>query len=283
MYDSTFKQLRMKYAYNLASQISEVINSEDWDERLQKILWPHSVEPDNYFSELITENIEKVNEPTKETLLHVLIRDIFNMEIGARLYHFNDEIYSEDTDFVEEFLEENFINILQFYNVAIPDYHEILERINNDYENDSINEDEYEKKIKEFAEELSSLIDLVEDNIVNETFYLLYYDKPFLFEFNNILSSYVEEQIGVVARCSLPEWLKRAVIFRDYGKCQECGWDLSGAYRRLEDRERHLDHMIPLIKGGTNDPTNFQLLCSVCNLEDKTEVIKPEYRIQTHW
>lgn len=283
MYDANFKQLKMKYAYSLASQISEVINSEDWDERLLDLLWPHSVDSDNYFSELVTGNVEKVNNPTKETLLHVFIRDIFKMDIGARLYHFNDEICREDIDIVEKYLEDNFINILQYYNIPIPDYLEILEKINNEYDSDLITEKDYEERIKELAEALSSLIDQVEDNIVNETFYLLYYDKPFLFEFNNILSSYIKENFKVVERCSLPEWLIRAIIFRDYGKCQECGWDLSGAYRRLEDRERHFDHIIPLVMGGTNDPTNFQLLCSKCNLEDKTSIIKPEYRIQTHW
>jgi 5-methylcytosine-specific restriction endonuclease McrA len=31
--------------------------------------------------------------------------------------------------------------------------------------------------------------------------------------------------------------------------------------------ELHYDHIVPLAEGGTNDPTNFQLLCGQCNLK----------------
>lgn len=273
----------MKYAYFLASQISNVVVSKDWFEQLHNLLWPSAIEPDDYFKELLNENIEKLIKPSKESILHVFIRDTFNMEISARLYHFNDELCREDIDFIEQFLEENFIHILQYYNVHTPDYQGVLHRINNDYESELITEDDYENRIKELAEQLSNLIDQVEDTIVNETFYLLYNDKSFLFEFNNLLSPYIKKN-GLIKRCSyIPKWLEKAIFFRDNGICQHCGKDLTGFITIIEDHGRHFDHIIPLDSGGTNDPTNFQLLCSSCNLTKSSRIIKPKYFYQFYW
>jgi 5-methylcytosine-specific restriction endonuclease McrA len=42
------------------------------------------------------------------------------------------------------------------------------------------------------------------------------------------------------------------------GRCPVCRSDLSGGY--------HVDHVLPLARGGSNDPTNIQLLCKTCNL-----------------
>ena len=41
------------------------------------------------------------------------------------------------------------------------------------------------------------------------------------------------------------------------GRCAYCG-------RRLSTY--HVDHILPLIKGGSNEPRNLQLTCSKCNL-----------------
>lgn len=40
-------------------------------------------------------------------------------------------------------------------------------------------------------------------------------------------------------------------------RCARCGKVIKGAY--------HLDHFIPLIKGGTNDPGNFRIMHPKCN------------------
>jgi len=43
------------------------------------------------------------------------------------------------------------------------------------------------------------------------------------------------------------------------GKCAACG-------RRVTRKERHVDHIQPLSKGGSNWPSNLQILCGPCNL-----------------
>lgn len=46
-----------------------------------------------------------------------------------------------------------------------------------------------------------------------------------------------------------------------------CAW----CYKELGDSKTHIDHWIPLIKGGTNDPNNLRLLHKTCNLRKGTK------------
>lgn len=49
------------------------------------------------------------------------------------------------------------------------------------------------------------------------------------------------------------------VMYEDQcGKCQNCRICLKSGY--------HVDHKNPISKGGSNDPSNLQLLCPRCNL-----------------
>lgn len=41
------------------------------------------------------------------------------------------------------------------------------------------------------------------------------------------------------------------------GRCAVCKTDIT--------KDRHLDHVVPLARGGTNDDLNVQLLCPSCN------------------
>ena len=53
----------------------------------------------------------------------------------------------------------------------------------------------------------------------------------------------------------ISETTKKIVFSRDGGKCQCCG-----SFEKLE-----YDHIIPFSCGGSNDPSNIQLLCLKCN------------------
>jgi 5-methylcytosine-specific restriction protein A len=62
--------------------------------------------------------------------------------------------------------------------------------------------------------------------------------------------------------CADAEWFRhrlrpevRALVWSRYSECFACGTEQSLT----------LDHVIPLTRGGDNDPSNFQVLCRRCN------------------
>lgn len=58
-----------------------------------------------------------------------------------------------------------------------------------------------------------------------------------------------------IERVPIPENVRIFVWRRDQGRCVQCG-----SNERLE-----FDHIIPLVKGGSNTERNIQLLCEPCN------------------
>lgn len=114
---------------------------------------------------------------------------------------------------------------------------------------------------------------------VDEVFYVLFGNRGVLLLFNDMMSSVlsdvslseVDEEYrtffardGVLKRCRIPEWAKKAVFYRDRGECIACHRDLTGLINIMS--EEHYDHIMPLAAGGLNDVSNLQLLCSNCNL-----------------
>lgn len=58
----------------------------------------------------------------------------------------------------------------------------------------------------------------------------------------------------------IPGTLRYEVLKRAHGRCEACG--ISNQERALQ-----VDHIIPRTKGGTNDLSNLQALCSICNAQ----------------
>lgn len=50
------------------------------------------------------------------------------------------------------------------------------------------------------------------------------------------------------------------IVARDKSRCHLCG-------KACRDEEIHLDHLIPLSRGGTHAPENLRVACAKCNLE----------------
>jgi len=50
----------------------------------------------------------------------------------------------------------------------------------------------------------------------------------------------------------------KQIYARQNGKCAHCEKELNFVF--------HVDHIIPLSKGGSNYPSNLQILCATCNL-----------------
>ena len=59
------------------------------------------------------------------------------------------------------------------------------------------------------------------------------------------------------------------VLKRDKFKCCLCGKIPS----KFPFRELHVDHIMPVSKGGTNDIDNLWTLCSKCNLSKRAKII----------
>lgn len=128
--------------------------------------------------------------------------------------------------------------------------------------------DDYLEKYNQYIEALDSVSEglfyEVVESIAVEMEYILFQNRDFLLRFNEQQASFFETNPR--KRTYIPEWVKRAVLFRDKGCCVFCKKDLTGLYTLLEDNEKHFDHIVPLSEGGLNDVCNIQLSCQKCNL-----------------
>lgn len=77
---------------------------------------------------------------------------------------------------------------------------------------------------------------------------------------------------GCLKRRPIPNWVKKAIFFRDRGRCVFCNKDLSGKVS-LNSKPEY-DHIIPLKNGGFNDIINLQLVCSSCNKKKSAKFSK---------
>ena len=122
---------------------------------------------------------------------------------------------------------------------------------------------------------VSRLIEAAAPHAADAAFQLLFQDRTFLLQFQDLVLRSAKEykpkvgfssaQLPVRRLARLPSWLHKGVFHRDRGRCQQCGSDISGLLNL--DNIQHYDHLLPLAQGGSNDPTNFQLLCLPCNLQ----------------
>ncbi|WP_370644632.1 HNH endonuclease [Methylorubrum sp. B1-46] len=53
------------------------------------------------------------------------------------------------------------------------------------------------------------------------------------------------------------------ILKQQSSKCAYCKIELKNKY--------HVDHIVPLARGGTNWPNNLQILCATCNLQKKDQ------------
>jgi hypothetical protein len=68
-------------------------------------------------------------------------------------------------------------------------------------------------------------------------------------------------------RTRIPRGMRHEVFKRDNYTCVECG------AKKEDGATLHVDHKIPVSKGGTDELDNLQTLCSDCNL-NKSDVIQ---------
>lgn len=64
-------------------------------------------------------------------------------------------------------------------------------------------------------------------------------------------------------RCPIPTSVRVKVWERDEGRCMKCG----------SRQKIHIDHIIPISKGGSDTVENLELLCQVCNLAKGARIV----------
>lgn len=128
---------------------------------------------------------------------------------------------------------------------------------------------DYSENFNLFVEKIDELYCDIIWNIATEVEYILFQNREFLVRFNKTMASKFRNNTR--KRVYMPEWVKRAILFRDRGCCVFCKRDLTGRYTLSEDREKQFDHIVPIEEGGLNDVCNIQLTCQKCNLEKYTE------------
>lgn len=119
------------------------------------------------------------------------------------------------------------------------------------------------------------------NQIAEEVFHIVFVDRAIQYRLNGIVANMVAEldaetleeeepevaqlfkEPGKLKRTHIPTWARRAVFYRDHGRCTRCRRDVSGLLNALP--AVNFDHMVPLAHGGLNDVTNLQLLCIDCN------------------
>ena len=67
-----------------------------------------------------------------------------------------------------------------------------------------------------------------------------------------------ERRIRPTSRVTWPKGLKRSLMRRQDNTCVYCG------YRRIA-ASMDIDHIIPVVRGGSNDESNLQVICRRCN------------------
>ena len=74
--------------------------------------------------------------------------------------------------------------------------------------------------------------------------------------------------------------VRRAIFKRDGFRCQACGIEAPTievrGVRVPNISTLHMDHVVPLARGGANAWDNFQTLCAPCNLRKGARLTVPE-------
>lgn len=226
--------------------------------------WDYSSEAFSCFKDEIFESIVK---PNKLTAVHHYL--FFFQDIEDEL----DKIYKnvDDLQWIYNFMIRTLEGVNLQPNISTPDFAGCS--------------DEYHKECncREIVEQLMEYInehqDKIDELIVHAAFQFIFQDRKFLHDFHLELSAFIQEHMEEIEeqfpeyvtnkkrikRVYFPKWLTDAVFYRDKGTCSnpECRCDLSNLIRT--QNTKHIDHIVPLDMYGSNDASNFQLLCEPCN------------------
>ena len=198
----------------------------------------------------------RLYKPCKLSLLHEYIFAMIRVE-ESRHYRKNSDVYEDDdAEQLERVFEEYGIQLVPFSS---------LDHCSNGVgrENDPF--------YRWFLINEAAILNYWE-KVTDEVFHVVFSNRRFLLQFGLSLANYISgihhrlppytlSAEGKIKRSGrIPSWLKKATFYRDHGRCVFCRKDLSGLV--ATDRRLNFDHIVPLARWGSNDPSNFQLLCA---------------------
>lgn len=254
-----YEPMRFWDAYGIAEYIRQSLEEN-----------PEGETFDQYFDISQQDTMQRCLVPSRWTLLHQFTQDRYR---EARIEGF--EYHRDD---MRDLIIAEYTEVLRGYEIPVPQYDMPDER-----------SDEYNMVSRRIISDLRQLLPI--DRIVCETFHLLFANRLFLRTFNEMVANVIGllklgdfpdflERDGMLLRAYLPVWAKRGVFYRDQGRCVLCGKDLTGTV--VTGETLAYDHIVPLAVGGTNDPTNFQLLCRECNSSKSRRTITSD-RYPVYW
>jgi 5-methylcytosine-specific restriction endonuclease McrA len=71
-------------------------------------------------------------------------------------------------------------------------------------------------------------------------------------------------------RAHVPAYVRGLVAGRDNRRCRHCKRTSTSYHTDPDGHTRHLDHLVPVSTGGSDDPSNLALSCRRCNLSKGT-------------
>lgn len=74
----------------------------------------------------------------------------------------------------------------------------------------------------------------------------------------------LRKMIARAARRAIPRSVRLEIIERDHHVCSYCAQPGTG-FHGPDDRPWHIDHIVPVVDGGTNQIENLALACARCN------------------
>lgn len=192
-----------------------------------------------------------------------------------------------DESFVKLAYKPNQWTILHSFvqNYLIAEWHYAYRKLDDDFApyalsilaQHSIYPTSFSNENRDYDWFLFEQLKIVSRRVAHEVFCVLFEDRELMRSFSIFISRFIEslcqsdypaflEKDGQIKRYSnWNVWLKEALFNRENGRCAICKCDLTGVIAL--GKKIHIDHIIPISSGGTNDPTNLQILCDDCNLK----------------
>ena len=222
---------------------------------------------DRYFEYIKEDIFHSIVKPNKTTSVHLYLSFFQNI---------SDEIGSikgnvDDLEYLFNYIYRTLEGVNLKPNLPIPNFDSC-----SDSWHDNCSCKVIVEKWEKFVDLHSSKID---DMIIHSAFQVIFLDRKFLHDFHLELSDFIEVYVADlkaahpnyvteknrIKRHKFPKWLTDAVFYRDKGTCSnpQCRCDLTKLIRT--QNTIHIDHIVPLQLFGSNDATNFQLLCETCN------------------